>query len=109
VANNTDNCPTLFGLIGNYCDTDADPNLVQLGVISNSCVCEPIGTDQTVFLDLRTPDGSSAQISWEIELVSATWSSLQRQRLPGQHNAPSCPPAACQQRVLPPAGVRQPG
>ena len=69
VANNTDNCPVLFGLIGDFCDSDPDPNTVQLGVISGTCSCDPIGADETVILELRTPSGSSAQISWEIELI----------------------------------------
>ena len=37
VSNNTDNCPTLFGLIGDACD-DGDANTIN-DLINGSCVC----------------------------------------------------------------------
>ena len=37
VSNNTDNCPTLFGLIGDACD-DGDANTIN-DIINGSCVC----------------------------------------------------------------------
>jgi hypothetical protein len=66
VLNNTDNCPTVFGLQGDYCDANPDPNAFGLGALNGSCACDLLPTDEDLILELRTPDGSSQQISWEI-------------------------------------------
>jgi len=72
VANSDDNCPDAFGMIGDYCDAlGNDPNQFQLGQLDANCDCTPVPTDFNVVLEMRTPDASSNEISWEIELVSA--------------------------------------
>jgi hypothetical protein len=66
VANNTDNCPTVFGLQGDFCDADPDPNTFALGVLDSNCACTLLPPDLDVTLELRTPDGSSDNITWEL-------------------------------------------
>jgi hypothetical protein len=66
VANNTDNCPTVFGLQGDFCDADPDPNTFALGVLDSNCACILLPPDLDVTLELRTPDGSSDNITWEL-------------------------------------------
>jgi hypothetical protein len=66
VSNNTDNCPTVFGLQGDFCDADPDPNTFALGVLDSNCACILLPPDLDVTMELRTPDGSSDNITWEL-------------------------------------------
>jgi hypothetical protein len=66
VANNTDDCPTVPGLQGDFCDADPDPNTFALGVLDSNCACTLLPPDLDVTMELRTPDGSSDNITWEL-------------------------------------------
>jgi hypothetical protein len=66
VADNTDDCPTVSGRQGDYCDADADENTFALGILDGNCECTLLPPDLSVTLELRTPDGSSDEISWEL-------------------------------------------
>jgi 2',3'-cyclic-nucleotide 2'-phosphodiesterase (5'-nucleotidase family) len=67
VADNTDNCPTLFGKIGDSCD-DGDPNTIN-DLLNASCQC--VGTPVVVCttdlaLVFDTDANSPGQNSWEL-------------------------------------------
>jgi hypothetical protein len=67
VADNTDNCPTVAGRQGDFCDVQAnDPSLYVLGTLNGSCTCEPTTPDVFVNLELRKPNGNNPTIGWEI-------------------------------------------
>jgi hypothetical protein len=61
-----DNCPTVVGVQGDFCDADPDPNTFALGVLDSNCACTLLPPDLDVTMELRTPDGSSDNITWEL-------------------------------------------
>jgi hypothetical protein len=61
-----DNCPTLSGQIGDYCDADPGAGFL-FGQISGACTCDPVPCTENVIVDLRT-DANSDEASWEILL-----------------------------------------
>jgi hypothetical protein len=66
VADNTDDCPTVPGRQGDFCDADPDANTFALGVLDSNCDCILQTPDLSVTIELRTPDGSSNEIGWEL-------------------------------------------
>jgi hypothetical protein len=65
VLNSTDNCPTFFGLIGDVCDANVDPNTFVLGEVTPGCACEPVAASEALTMVLQT-DANPAQTTWEI-------------------------------------------
>jgi hypothetical protein len=66
VMQNFEPCPLLGVNIGDPCDTDPDPYTFSLGYADGGCACIPVAGDVGVTLELRTPDGSSDEVSWEL-------------------------------------------
>ncbi|MEO8591239.1 MAG: LamG domain-containing protein, partial [Flavobacteriales bacterium] len=65
VADNTDNCPTVFGVIGSICDANgAAPGFV-LGEINGSCVCTSAACTQNLLIEFQN-DANPSQVTWEV-------------------------------------------
>ena len=64
VDNNTDDCPTVPGLIGSSCDAQPGPGFL-LGQLNGSCNCVATPCTEDVVIELRS-DPNSEQIGWEI-------------------------------------------
>jgi hypothetical protein len=67
VTNNADDCPTLAGLQGDYCDVNNGVGSFLFGQINGSCACVAVPCTETVTMELRT-DALSSQASWQILL-----------------------------------------
>ncbi|MGB3869870.1 MAG: hypothetical protein WA937_10460, partial [Flavobacteriales bacterium] len=64
VANSTDDCPTVFGRVGDSCN-DGNPS-TQNDVIDEDCVCRGTAcTGDQVVVSIRTDDNGD-QITWEL-------------------------------------------
>ena len=65
VSDNTDDCPTLFGKVGDNCD-DGNPNTTG-DVLNASCVCQgslPCTEELVLTIDL---DGLGSQTTWAVK------------------------------------------
>jgi len=64
VSNNTDDCPTVVGLVGSNCDAQPGPGFA-LGQLNGACTCVAVPCTENVVVELRT-DANSNEAGWEI-------------------------------------------
>ena len=64
ICGDVDNCPTVFGQIGNICDANPGPGFT-LGEINASCVCAAATCTQNLTIEFQT-DANPGQITWEL-------------------------------------------
>ena len=60
-----DNCPTVFGEIGDFCDSDPGPGVAP-GALDATCTCVPVPCTENIVVDICAPDGNSDEASFEI-------------------------------------------